>query len=96
MNDFQKKEPTRNEKMIYELAMAIGNIEKTLTGVHRMLTALIAASNVDMTELVKTMRNDLRIGSTLTQITETEKQIIASDASKQEEIKKADEIIKTI
>lgn len=61
-------------------------LEQTVIGMHRMLTALIGvmAEEISLEQVVKTLRNDVRIGTILKQIQDTEVQIIAEEAKLKE------------
>lgn len=87
-NDHKKPKLTRNEQVIYELVMALQSLEKRINSLHRMLAGVIAVTNPDIGELVKTVRNDMRIGSVLSQIEKAEKDIIMAEATKATEEKK--------
>jgi hypothetical protein len=57
-NDFKKKLPTKNEQMLYEVAMHIQEIEQRLWSVSSHMLALGAAMNVDPKKMAEMLTGD--------------------------------------
>lgn len=77
--DHKQPKPTKTELLIYELATNLEAMKANYNSLHRILTAVIASQDMDMELLVKTVRNDVRIKSTLELMHKTELQIMADE-----------------
>jgi len=56
-NDFAKKEPTKNERMLYELAMAHNQMEKGLWSTSTLVLVLALLTKQDPKEIAELMVN---------------------------------------
>ncbi len=84
--DFLKKEPTKSEKMIYELAMNQHQMEKAMWSTSTVVMALAMLSKVSPEDLAKQMFEDEKIKAFSQQVNEVIKKLEASknsDADKQ-------------
>lgn len=60
-HDFKKKEPSKTDKMLYELAMAQHQMEKGLWSTSTVVMALAVALKVNAKDVAKFMVNDAEI-----------------------------------
>lgn len=60
-NDFQKKEPTKNEKMIYELFMQQQQMERAMWSTSAHVVALALALGADPAKVAEFMGNDAKM-----------------------------------
>lgn len=92
--DFQDQKPTKAERLMYEIVLKIDTLEKNFTAIHRILTGIIGATDMDIPQLIKTVRNDVRFKSTLASMQKAEMDVVASEAAdtlSKEQVAKADE-----
>jgi hypothetical protein len=60
-NDYKQKEPTKTEKMLYELAMAQNQMEKGLWSTSTVVMALAVLTKADPEEVAKLMVDDAKL-----------------------------------
>ncbi len=57
-NDFQQKQPTKNEQMFYELAMQMQDIDKRVWSISSHMLALGVALNIDAKRMAEILTGD--------------------------------------
>ncbi len=76
-NDYIKKEPTKTEKMLYELAMAQHQMEKGLWSTSTVVMALAVLSKAKPEEVAKLMFDDEKIKEFSNQVNQEIKKLEA-------------------
>ncbi|MDB4940114.1 MAG: hypothetical protein JWO40_539 [Candidatus Doudnabacteria bacterium] len=58
-NDFQKKQPTKNEKMFYDMAMSLEMIDRRLWTTSSFVSALAILANVEPEKVARLLTTDM-------------------------------------
>ncbi len=83
-NDYIKKEPSKTEKMLYELAMSQHQLEKGLWSTSTVVMALAVLSNAKPDDVAKLMFDDVRIKEFSDKVNEAIKKLRAEKDQKAE------------
>jgi hypothetical protein len=84
-NDYLKKEPSKTEKMMYELAISQQHLERSLWSTSTVLMALAILSKADPKEIAEMMINgDEKIKEFSTKINEEIKKLEEAKKSNRE------------
>jgi hypothetical protein len=91
-NDYLKKQPSKNEKMFYDMAMSMDMLDRRLWTTSSFVTALAILSGVDAEKVARLLTTDMtkvqefskQINDAITKIESEEKAKTGSESSEQQ------------